>query len=57
MGNDPAIGEFLDGRAGDDGVSDALADVLVGLRKHLESQVEPVPDQFGGRGPWLHLLG
>ncbi len=57
IGNDPAIGEFVDGGAGNDAVCNALADVFVGLRKHLEPQIEPVPDEFADGGPGLHLFG
>jgi hypothetical protein len=53
IADNPAIGEFLDGRAGNDVGADALADVFVGPRTHLESQIQPVPDQFADGGTGL----
>src|SRR5260370_42703508 len=57
IGDDPAIGEFLDGGGVNDGVSNALLDVFVGIRMNLESQIQSVLDQLTYRRPGLYLLG
>src|SRR2546430_5592771 len=57
IGNDPAVGVSMHGRAGNDGVSSARPDILVGLRKRLESQIKSVLDQVTDRSAGLYLLG
>ena len=55
--NDPAVGEFLESCALDDGISGQFADVLDGLRKSLKSQIQPVLDKLSVRGSRPDLLG
>jgi hypothetical protein len=57
VGNGPAIGEFVHGRGWNDGIFDTLLDIVVGLRKDLESQIQPVLDQVADGSSRPYLLG
>jgi hypothetical protein len=55
--DNPAVGELLESCALDDSISGQFADVLGGLRKRLESQIQPVLDELPVRGSRPDLLG
>ena len=56
VGDDPAVGEFLHRGVECDVAADALTDVIIGRDLHLEAEIQPMPDQFTGRRPRLHLF-
>ena len=58
IGNDPAIGELLDRWCPRRRRLQRRSRMYSsGFRKHLEAQIQPVPDQFADGGSGLYLLG
>ncbi len=57
VGDDPAVSEFLHRGVECDVAADALADVVIDCDLHLQAEIQPMPDQFMGRRPRLHLFG
>ncbi len=56
VGDDPAVNEFLHRGVECDVAADALTDVIIRRDLHFEAEIEPMPDQFAGRRPRLHLF-
>ncbi len=57
VGDDPPVGKFLDRGVERDIPPDALTDVIIGCRLHLQAELQPVADQFAGRRARPHLIG
>ena len=57
VGDDSAVGEFLNRGVERNIAPDALTDVFVGRSTHLQAEIEAVLDQFAGRCAGLHLFG
>ena len=56
VGDDAAVGEFLDRGVERDVAADALTDVIIDCDLHLQAEIQPVPNQFMGRCARLHLF-
>jgi hypothetical protein len=56
VGDDAAVGEFLNRGVERNVAADAFADVVLVCSPHLEAGIQPVLDQIAGRRARLHLV-